>query len=68
MTSKAMKMSPIDRRILFFLRFALPSTFYHMEPKRQTQARWAVKTEGMVKEEAAIKDAASPSQRDAGKA
>jgi hypothetical protein len=64
----ATKINPIDRRILFFLRFALSSTFYHMEPKRQTQARCAVETDGMVKEEAAITDAASPSQRDAGNA
>jgi len=47
---------------------ASPSTFYHMETKRQTQARRAVETDGMVKDEAAITDAASPGQRDAGKA
>jgi len=69
MTSMARKINAIDRRILlFFLRFALSSIFYHMEPKHQTQARCAVETDGMVKEEAAITDAASPSQRDAAKA
>jgi hypothetical protein len=39
-----------------------------MAPKRQTQALCAVETDGMVKEEVAITDAASPGQRDAGKA
>jgi len=39
-----------------------------MEPKRWTQARCAVETDGMVKDEAAVTDAASPGQRDAGKA
>jgi hypothetical protein len=68
MTSMATKINVIDRRILFFIRFASSSTFYHMEPKRQTQARCAVETDGTVKEEAAIKDAASPGQHDAGKA
>ena len=57
MTSMATKINPID-----------PSTFYHMETKRRTQARCAVETDGMVKDEAAITDAASPGQRDAGKA
>jgi len=39
-----------------------------MAPKRQTQPLCAVETDGTVKEEAAIKDAASPGQHDAGKA
>jgi hypothetical protein len=39
-----------------------------MQTKRRTQARCAVETDGMVKDEAAITDAASPSQRDTGKA
>src|SRR5262249_55539860 len=56
MTSMATKINPID-----------PSTFDHMETKRRTQARCAVQTDGMVKDEAAITDAASPSQHDAGK-
>src|SRR5262249_41052475 len=68
MTSMATKINAIDRRILFFLRFALSSIFYHTEPKRQTKARCAVETDGMVKDEAAITDAASPSQRDVAKA
>src|SRR5262249_22963720 len=68
MTSMATKINAIDRRILFFLRFALSSIFYHMKRKRRTQARCAAETGGMVKDEAAITDAASPSQRDAAKA
>jgi hypothetical protein len=39
-----------------------------METKRRTQARCAVETDGMVKDEAAITDAASPSQHKRGQA
>jgi hypothetical protein len=61
-------MSPIDRRILLFLRFASIFGVLSHGAEAPDASACAIETESMTNEEAAIKDAASPRPREAAKA